>query len=33
MRNMMMKSFLSRANEKSDDWMFSYKLNGNERPL
>jgi hypothetical protein len=29
----MMKLFLSRASERSDDWLFSYRLNWNERPL
>lgn len=31
LRNTMMKFFLGRASEKSDDWLFSYKLNWNER--
>jgi 2-polyprenyl-6-methoxyphenol hydroxylase-like FAD-dependent oxidoreductase len=30
LRNTMMKFFLGRANEKGDDWLFSYKLNWNE---
>jgi len=29
LRNTMMKFFLGRANEKSDDWLFTYKLNWN----
>lgn len=33
LRNTMMKFFLGRANEKSDDWLFSYKLSWNERIL
>src|SRR6185312_1193682 len=31
LRNTMMKFFLGRANEKNDDWLFSYKLNWNGR--
>ena len=33
LRNTMMKFFLGRANEKSNDWLFSYKLSWNERIL
>ena len=33
LRNTMMKFFLGRASEKSDDWLFSYRLNWNERTL
>lgn len=33
LRNTMMRFFLGRANEKSDDWLFSYKLSWNERIL
>jgi 2-polyprenyl-6-methoxyphenol hydroxylase-like FAD-dependent oxidoreductase len=31
LRNAMMKFFLGRANEKSDDWLFNYKLHWNEK--
>jgi 2-polyprenyl-6-methoxyphenol hydroxylase-like FAD-dependent oxidoreductase len=31
MRNAMMRFFLGRASEKSDDWLFSYRLNWSEK--
>jgi 2-polyprenyl-6-methoxyphenol hydroxylase-like FAD-dependent oxidoreductase len=33
LRNTMMKFFLGRASEKSDDWLFSYRLHWNEKAM